>query len=226
VPSDVPSDVPSSAPSGTSLSARQGPIINATKFTQIHKLPRDSPSKAFSILGSGKAGLFKSSKKAKSKSCRGSPKKSKAPSSLTKAPSLLTMSPSSKAPSSKTKSPHYCPPTSSPYPTITAEPTITGEPTTLEDVILRVNCEAMKRGQGPITGPAQAYTVNFVLIISESVNATIQRLDEFLQTVVASNMAGCITDESTNITNVIFDVYEDDDMRTYAHSAREAARCD
>jgi hypothetical protein len=230
VPSEVPSDVPSSVPTGESLSARQRPIVNATKFTHIHKLPRNSPSKAFSTLNSGKAGgkagLSKSSKKAKSKKCRGSPKKSKAPSSLTKAPSLLTMSPSS-----KTKSPHYCPPTSSPYPTITAwptitgEPTITGAPTTLDDVILRVNCEAMKQGKGPTSGPAQSYTVNFVLIISESVNSTIQRLNDFLQTVVASNMAGCVTDESTNITNVVFDVYEDEDMRTYAGSELVRLEC-
>jgi hypothetical protein len=72
----------------------------------------------------------------------------------------------------------------------------------------------MKRGEGNVTGPAQSYTVNFILIISDSVNQTIGRLENILQEVVAANLAGCIAEESTNITNVVFAVYEDDDMRT------------
>lgn len=65
-----------------------------------------------------------------------------------------------------------------------------------------------------MAGPAQSYTVNFILVLSENVNETIQRMEDFLQHVVAGNMAGCVAEESTNITNVIFDVYEDEDMRT------------
>jgi hypothetical protein len=119
-----------------------------------------------------------------------------------------------KFPSSKSKAPHYCTPTASPYPTVTARPSITPEPTNKEDVALRANCEAIKSRNGNATGYAQSYTVNFILIISDSVNQTIARLENFLQEVVAANMAGCIAEESTNVTNVVFDVYEDEDMRT------------
>lgn len=219
-PSDVPSEAPSDAPSfvPTITTGKRDPINNAAKFRDANKLP-ESP-KASNIIQRGKAGgkagipkLSKKSKKGKSKSkrCTGSAKETKSPSKKSKAPKKRKKSHSSE---SKSKVPHYCTPTASPYPSFTPGPSVTPESTSEQDVVLRANCDAMKRGEGNVTGPAQSYTVNFILIISDSVNQTIGRLENILQEVVAANLAGCIAEESTNITNVVFAVYEDDDMRT------------
>ena len=78
------------------------------------------------------------------------------------------------------------------------------------------DCQAIRQGQGPITGQSQSYTLNFILILNEAVDTSLQNLEDFLQQVVASNLAGCVSRAAgPGIANAVFDVYEDSDLRKY-----------
>lgn len=74
-------------------------------------------------------------------------------------------------------------------------------------------CDAVRFGAGATDGPALEFRVDFVFIFSDDPAATMQRIEDFLQTTAAPKLTGCDYRRRRliegEITNVIFTVEED-----------------
>ena len=82
------------------------------------------------------------------------------------------------------------------------------------DIYPDQDCYDIANGDGPTDGSVAQFRVDFALEIDGDVVETLERIEDYLQRELATDLAGCggeDDDENNVIDNVIFDVVEDTD---------------
>jgi hypothetical protein len=79
-------------------------------------------------------------------------------------------------------------------------------------------CAAIADGKGPTDADSENYVIDMALKIDGDVTETLQRIEDFLQSTVAAQLAGCDPSHKPpvdGIVNVVFDVKEDTKSGTF-----------